>query len=347
MLSELNDRYREVLRSVVDSYLEHGTPVGSKIITQTVTENLSPATIRSVMADLEKLGLLYAPHTSAGRMPTQSGLRLFVDGLMEVQPIQMRDIQAIDGLADHRDHTDKDLFEKASGLLSNMSRCASIVTAPKRNKTLRQIEFVQIAPGRALIVLVGEDGMVENRVMDIPLDTSSSTLSMAANFLNTRIHGRTLADIRSEVSEEIQSHQSDLDIMTAELVEQGLAHSVTGDNHGADEGIFVVKGQANLLDMATIDDMEHIRQLFDALENRKTMLSLLDSIGDADGMQIFIGSENKAFSHAGLSMVISPYKDKQEQIVGAIGVIGPTRLNYGRIVPIVDYTSQILSRLVG
>ncbi len=344
MLTELTDRYKEVLRTIVDAYLEHGEPIGSRTIAKNLTESLSAATIRNVMADLEDLGLLYAPHISAGRLPTQSGLRLFVDGLMEMRPIAQTDMQTINALAGSSDITEKDVYEKASGLLSSMSSCASILAAPTRDKSLRQIEFLQLSPGRVLIVLVSEDGMVENRVMEVPLDLPVSSLTMASNFLNARILGKTIGDIRREVSHDIESRQATLDAHTASLVQNGLAETVQGE---AKDGVLVVRGQGNLLDAASLVDLEHIRQLFDALENRKTMLKLLEAVGEAGGMQIFIGSENKAFNHAGLSMVLSPYRDRKSQIIGAIGVIGPTRLNYGRIVPIVDYTSQILSRVIG
>jgi heat-inducible transcriptional repressor len=344
MLSELNDRYKEILRHVVDHYLQYGEPAGSSVIASNISEKLSTATIRNVMADLEELGLLYAPHISAGRMPTQSGLRLFVDGLMEVQPLHKNDRKAFETLAGEG-KAQNDVYEQASGLLSAMSNCAAVIAAPKKDKTLRQIEFVQLAPGRVLIVLVSEDGMIENRLMDVPADIPASSLTMASNYLNSVVLGRQLKDVRSQVQEDIEDKQQQLDAKTAQLIKLGLAQADL--NSAGQDGILVVRGQGHLLDSQVIADLEHVRQLFDALENRKTMLKLLETIGDADGMQIFIGSENKAFKHAGISMVVSPYKDKQQQIIGAIGVIGPTRLNYGRIVPMVDYTSQILSRLIG
>lgn len=325
--------------------MQNGEPAGSTAIANSLSEKISTATIRNVMADLEELGLLYAPHVSAGRMPTQSGLRLFVDGLMEVQPLHKQDRQAFEILACKEGKPHNDLYEQASGLLSAMSSCAAVIAAPKKDKTLRQIEFVQLAPGRVLIVLVSDDGMIENRLMDVPIDIPASSLTMAANYLNSVVLGKQLGDVHSHVQADILNKQKQLDEKTAHLIKLGLAEA---DMHSTgQDGVLVVRGQGNLLDNQVIADLEHVRQLFDALENRKTMLKILETIGDADGMQIFIGSENKAFNHAGVSMVVSPYKDKQEQIVGAIGVIGPTRLNYGRIVPMVDYTSQILSRLIG
>lgn len=344
MLADLNDRYKEILRTVVDSYLTTGEPVGSGAVASSLTEKVSSATIRNAMADLEALGLLYAPHVSAGRLPTQSGLRLFVDGLMEVQPLASHDRQFFESLSAGAKDREDDLYERASGLLSSLSNCAAVVAAPKKDKALRQIEFVQLSPGRVLIVLVSEDGMIENRLMDVPLDIPPSSLTMAANFLNANILGRSINDLRKDLFQDINDAQSDLDEMTANLVKKGL--EAADVKALKDQGMMVVRGQGNLMDSAVISDLEHVRQLFDALENRKTMLNILDSIGDADGMQIFIGSENKAFTHSGVSMIISPYKDQKNEIVGAIGVIGPTRLNYGRIVPMVDYTSQILSRLL-
>jgi heat-inducible transcriptional repressor len=351
MITELNDRYKEVLRTVVDAYLKHGEPVGSRSLSKYLSEDLSAATIRNVMADLEELGLLYAPHISAGRLPTQTGLRLFVDGLMEVKPVDrsvkkiMRDALGRDGGA--RDHTIRtaEILETASGLLSSVSRCASIIAAPKREKPLRQVEFVKLDPRRVLIVLVAQDGMIENRIMDVAQPVSEANLQMAAHYINTRLLGRDLQEIQSELKNDIEQRIADLDEMGASLVQAGLEVSLQGQ--GMSDGTMIVRGQSNLLDEATMEDMEQIRLLFDALENRKTMLKLLESIGNADGMQIFIGSENKAFSHKALSMIIAPYKDREEQIIGAIGVIGPTRLNYGRVVPVVDYTSQILTRILG
>lgn len=345
MLTELNERYKEILRHVVDHYLQYGEPAGSSAIAANISEKLSTATIRNVMADLENLGLLYAPHISAGRMPTQHGLRLFVDGLMQMQPLHHNDRKALESLAGEAPRAQNDVYEKASGLLSAMSSCAAVIAAPKRDKTLRQIEFVQLSPGRVLIVLVSEDGMIENRLMEVPTDISVSSLNMASNYLNAIVLGRQLSDIRVQVKKDIDSKQQQLDEKTAQLIELGMAE--VDDAMDSGDGIMIVRGQGNLLDSQVIADLEHVRQLFDALENRKTMLKLLETIGEADGMQVFIGSENKAFNHSGISMVLSPYKDKKEQIVGAIGVIGPTRLNYGRIVPMVDYTSQILSRLLG
>lgn len=340
MIPELNQRSQDIFRLIVDAYLETGVPVGSRTLSKLLVDGLSPATIRNVMQDLEDMGLLYAPHTSAGRLPTEHGLRLFVDGLMEVANLDAADKQQIEAL--QRGHSTEQVYADASSMLAGLSSCAGVVLTPTAEKPIKSIQFTLLSPGQALVIVVGADGSLENRLMQVPLDVSTSTLLTASNYLNDRLSGRTLAEAKKQILDDIQNNKSTLDRLTAAVVAQGLAS--TPDNGGT----LVVRGTAQLLnDVKAIEELTRIRKLFEALEKQETILKLLDAAQTANGIRIFIGAENQIFGDAGLSMIVSPYKDSQKRVVGAIGVIGPTRVNYGRIVPIVDYTSQILARLVG
>jgi heat-inducible transcriptional repressor len=344
MIAELNERSREILRHIVDAYVETGEPVGSRSISRRLGMSLSPATIRNVMADLEELGLLFAPHTSAGRLPTDAGLRLFVHGLLEIGDIGEEDRRNIEARCAARDRTLPEVLEEASSMLSGLSACAGLVLAPKTDRPLKHIEFVNLAPGRALVVMVTEDGLVENRVVEVPVGMPASTLQAASNYLNARVIGRTIGEASGEITGEIERQKSQLDELTARVVEAGLATWVGGP---ALPGTLIVKGQARLLsDVTAISDLERIRALFEALETKEAMLRLLDAASHAEGVQIFIGADNSLFNHAGCSVIIAPYKDSRERIVGAIGVIGPTRLNYARIIPMVDYTAKVVGRIL-
>jgi heat-inducible transcriptional repressor len=342
MIAELNDRSRDIFRHIVDAYVETGEPVGSRTISRRLGLNLSPATIRNVMADLEDLGLLYAPHTSAGRLPTEAGLRLFVHGLLEFGDISDDERTNIEAQCAAAGRSLAGVLEDATATLAGLSRCAGLVLAPKTDRPLKHIEFINLAPGRALVVMVTEDGLVENRVVDVPMGLPASTLVAASNYLSARLVGRTVAEARTDITGEIEAHKSQLDALTTSLVEAGLA--IWG---GGSPGTLIVKGQSRLLgDVTALDDLERVRTLFEALETKEAMLRLLDAANQAEGVQIYIGAENTLFSHAGCSMIIAPYKDASEHIVGAIGVIGPTRLNYARIVPMVDYTAKVIGRLL-
>jgi heat-inducible transcriptional repressor len=345
MPNKLSDRSREILRHVVEAYVETGEPVGSRTLSRRSGLQLSPATIRNVMADLEELGLLYAPHTSAGRLPTEAGLRLFVDGILEIGNLTRDERTIIEAQCRSSGLNAGQVLEKASSLLSGLSQCAALVLAPKMSEKLRHIEFVNLGPGRALVVLVGETGDVENRVIDVPLGMPASSLVEASNYLTARMIGRTLAECRTDVQGEIREHHSELDALTSKVVENGLA--VWANNDGMDRGVLIVRGQARLLeDVTAMGDLERIRGLFEALETKEALLRLIDAADIAQGVQIFIGSENELFSMAGCSMVIAPFAHSEERIVGAIGVIGPTRMNYARIIPMVDYTAKIVSGLL-
>ncbi len=344
MTADLNLRSREILRQIVDAYVESGEPVGSRTLSRRLGSAISPATIRNVMADLEEAGLLYAPHTSAGRLPTSAGLRLFVNGLLQMGALSVEERASIESQCAIGGRSLPDALTEATTLLSGLSGCAGLVLAPKTDRPLKHIEFISLGPGRALVVLVTADGVVENRVIEVPLDIPVSSLTTASNYLTARLAGRTLEEARAEVLAEIDNRRSELDQLTARLVQAGLA-TWTGGNTGQ----LIVRGQANLLSMGEggAQDLDRIRALFDLLETRETMLKLIDVTGGGEGVQIFIGAENALFDHAGCSMIVTPYTNRSEQIVGAIGVIGPLRLNYARIIPLVDYTAKVIGQLVG
>ncbi len=344
MITELNDRSREILRHVVEAYVETGEPVGSRTLSRRLGMSLSPATVRNVMADLEEFGLLYAPHTSAGRLPTEQGLRLFVDGILQIGALTKDERTSIDSQCKVSGRNMPQVLEEASALLSGLSHCAGLVMAPKQDIRLKHIEFVNLGPGRALVVMVDEQGGVENRVIDLPLGMPASSLVEASNFVASKLVGRTLDEARTEILTEIRSQKGRLDELTGKVVEAGLA---TWSGDSARSGVLIVRGQANLLeDVNAIADLEHIRALFEALETKEALIKLLDAADLADGVQIFIGAESELFTLAGASMIIAPYANSEEKLVGAIGVIGPTRMNYGRIIPMVDYTAKLISRLL-
>lgn len=345
MLEELNTRSREILRLIVEGYVETGSPVGSRTLSRKMQTNISPATIRNVMADLEEAGLLYAPHTSAGRLPTETGLRLFVDGLLQVGNLTEDERQRIEGQIEGSGRSVKQVMEEASGMMSGLSRMAGLVAAPQGNDKLRHIEFVPLGPGRALVVMVSETGMVENRLVEMPMGVPTSSLIEAGNYLSARVVGRTLEEAQKVVDEEIIANRAEIGDLTKKVVDQGFA---TWADSTDGEGVLIVSGQSNLLeDVSGMGDLEQIRALFAALERKETLLNLLDAAKTAEGVQVFIGAQNELFTPSGCSVIISPYKNRDEQIVGAIGVVGPTRMNYARIVPMVDYTAKVIGRIIG
>jgi heat-inducible transcriptional repressor len=343
-MAEMTDRSREVFRRVVESYLSSGEPVGSRTLTRTMSESVSAATIRNVMQDLEFLGLLDSPHISAGRVPTQAGLRLFVDGFLEMGGVAEADRERIDATLTQNDQDVGALLDHVGAALSSLTRGASIVLAPKHESApIRHIEFVSLAPDRALVVLVFADGLVENRLFRPPPGQTPSSMREAANFLNAMAEGRTLEDLRRTIGAEISRRRQEIDSLARDLVESGLA---VWENAGLRSERLIVRGRANLLDGASENDVDRIRNLFDDLERKRDIAEFLELADDGDGVRIFIGSENKLFSLSGSSLVVSPYMNAERRIIGAVGVIGPTRLNYGRVVPIVDYTAQLVGRLV-
>ncbi|MDM7931693.1 heat-inducible transcriptional repressor HrcA [Tabrizicola sp.] len=344
ILTDMNDRTREVFRRVVEGYLTSGEPVGSRTLTRTLSEKVSAATVRNVMQDLEYLGLLDSPHVSAGRVPTQLGLRMFVDSLLEVGTVAPEDQERIDATLLPSDQDVTSLLDDVGAALSVITRGASVVLAPKREAPIRHIEFVSLAPDRALVVLVFADGQVENRIFSPPPGQTPSSMREAANFLNALAEGRTLSELRSNVTNEITNRRQEIDVLARQLVESGLA---LWENAGKSSERLIVRGRGNLIEeAANAAEIERIRVLFDDLERKRDIAEFLNLAETGDGVRIFIGSENKLFSLSGSSLVVSPYMNADRKIIGAVGVIGPTRLNYGRIVPIVDYTAQLVGRLV-
>jgi heat-inducible transcriptional repressor len=342
---ELSERSREIFRQIVDAYVTTGEPVGSRTLSRRLSQSLSPATVRNVMADLEEAGLLFAPHASAGRMPTEAGLRLFVNGLLELGSLAQSERERIDVHCRTTGKSMEQLLEEALATLSGLSRCAGLVLAPKSQVALKHIEFVPLGPGRALVVLVTDDGLVENRVLELPREVPPSALVEATNFLNARVVGHTLEEAKVQIFEELDSQRAQLDVLTSKVVAAGVA-TWAGGNKGA--GQLIVRGQSHLLDDVTaLEDLERIRALFEALETKEQMLHLIELAHGAEGVQIFIGAENDLFKVSGCTMIVAPYHNSREQIVGAIGVIGPTRINYARIIPMVDYTAKVIGRLIG
>nr|WP_246441890.1 heat-inducible transcriptional repressor HrcA [Xanthobacter tagetidis] len=346
-LAQIDERAREIFRQIVESYLATGEPVGSRNISRLIPMTLSPASVRNVMADLEAAGLIFAPHTSAGRLPTERGLRFFVDAMLEIGDVNERDRTNIETqvMAAAKGTTVEGVLQEASALLSGLSRGAGVVTALKTDPRLKHVEFVPLDPVRALVILVSEDGQVENRVLPLPAGLPASALTEATNFLSARIRGRTLAEARTEMENLLSELRRDLDGLTARVVEAGLA---TWSGDAPSERRLIVRGQAKLLeDLRALEDLERIRLLFDDLEQKRDVVDLLGRAEEAQALRIFIGSENRLFSLSGSSTIVAPYRDGQGRVLGVLGVIGPTRLNYGRIIPMVDFTARLVSRVLG
>ena len=342
-ISELTARAREIFRLVVEGYLDTGLPVGSKALAGGGALNLSSASIRSVLHDLEGLGLLAAPHTSAGRLPTEAGLRLFVDGIMQVAEPTQDERAAIERQLAQPGPVEAAL-EATSALLSSLSSGAGVVMVPKREPRLRHLQLVDLGPGRALAVLVGDDGSVENRVVALPPGLRPGALEEASNYISAHLGGRTLAEALAAMRAEIASGRSALDAASADLVQRGLA---VWSADSLSRPVLIVRGQANLLDEAALTDLERVRQLLDDLENRQSVAELLDLAREAQATRIFIGSENKLFALSGSSVIAAPWRGADGRVIGVVGVIGPTRLNYARLVPMVDFTARSLGKLIG
>jgi len=346
-IAGLDQRSRDIFRRLVDTYLETGEPVGSRTISRILPRNLSPASVRNVMMDLEDAGLIFSPHTSAGRMPTEQGLRFFVDAVMEVGAMTSDERARIDAqiAASNRPRRIEDMLGEATTLLSGLSHCAGVIVAPKMNARLKHIEFVNLGPGRALVILVGEDGSVENRVIEVPRGLPPSTFAQASNYLSTRFQGKTIDEVQRFVRQEMQSLRRELDEISARIVEAGIGQ--WSGEADTDDKTLIVRGQANLIENATAAaDLERIRKLFEDIENKKELVQLLGAAEQGEGVRIFIGSENRLFSLSGSSIIVAPYRNAEEKIVGVMGIIGPTRMNYARIIPMVDYTAKAIGRLL-
>ncbi|MGZ5923919.1 MAG: heat-inducible transcriptional repressor HrcA, partial [Rhizomicrobium sp.] len=316
----LGERPREVFRHLVEAFLASGEPVGSRTLSQRLPLALSPASIRNVMADLESMGLLYAPHTSAGRAPTEKGLRLFVDGLLEIGELAPDERVAIEARMSGSGRAVEDVLTQATSLLSGLSNCAGLVVSSKQDSALKHIEFVGVAPGKALVVMVSEDGQVENRLIDTPLGLPPSALTEASNYLNARLRGRTLDAARAEVLQELDSERAELDQLTAKIVAEGLATlSSSGVTRNSEEKVLIVRGASHLLDTVEAQvDIERVRNLFEDIERKNELIRLLELAKDGDGVRIFIGSENRLFSLSGSSIVAAPYANAQGKVIGVI-----------------------------
>lgn len=345
-LTDLDTRSRDVFRRLVETYLKDGDPVGSRTLSRQLDDPLSPASVRNVMQDLEMMGLIAAPHTSAGRVPTQIGLRLFLDGFLQIGEIDPGERKAIEQALTDEDQTVERVLDDATAALSGLSRCASLVIAPKRDAPIRHVEVAPLSDGRALAVIATADGAVENRIFKMPTDMTPSAIEAATNFLNANLRGLTLAEARGVMEKRIEENRAALDTASQALIESGLAE--WGGTRGSEEALLIVKGLSNLLAEATaIEEIESVRVLFDDLERKRDVQQLLELTEVGEGVRVFIGAESKLFSHSGSALVISPYMDSDRNIIGALGVIGPTRLNYARILPIVDFTARMVGQLVG
>jgi heat-inducible transcriptional repressor len=342
-VTELTDRAREVFRLIVENYIGSGSPVGSRTISKLPGINLSPASIRNVMQDLEEMGLLAHPHTSAGRVPTEGGLRMFVDGMMQAAEPSVEERAAIEARLERGAGPIEEALAAATAALSGLSACAGIVLVPKREPVLRHLGFVRLSATQALAVMVGAEGSVENRVIDIPPGLTASALTEVGNYVSARLSGLTLPEAQKRLSEEIHAGKVALDLAAQELIDRGFA---LWSEDGAQRPVLIVRGQANLLDPSAAADLERVRQLLEELEGKEEIVRLLDSARAGQGMKIFIGSENKLFALSGSSVIAAPYRGREGKVVGVVGVIGPTRLNYARVVPMVDFTAQALSRLM-
>ena len=343
-MNQLNARAKQILQLVIDSYINTGAPVGSKKLLEDANLGISSATVRSVMADLERQGYLYAPHTSAGRMPTEAGLTIFVEGMLEVNKLSKKDRDAIKAdLESQNSRAVNERLDHTSRLISGLSSCAGLVIAPTSDRKIREVDFIKLQDQRILSILVHDNGEVENRILKLKEDVPVSALRTAANYLNSVLAGQKMSDIRLSLKKRIENDRNTLDKMTEMLVTQGIAELAPKEagRH------LIIRGQANLLEnVSAAEDVERVRRLFIALEEKNTLMQMLKAVEGADGVQIFIGAENNLFRHSGCSLILSPYKDAEKNVIGAVGVIGPNHLNYRRVIPVVNYTSEILSVLI-
>lgn len=351
MINELNQRSRVIFSKIVEAFFESGEPVGSRTLSRRLPMQLSPATIRNVMADLEDLGLLYAPHTSAGRLPTNQGLRLYIDGLLQVGDLTTDERTSIESQCAGAGRALSEVLGQATETLSGLTQAAGLVLAPKSEAPVRHVEFVSLSPGQALAIMVLHNGLVENRLIDVPEGLMPSNLVEAANYLNARLSGRTLGEAKGLIDQELTAHQAELDALSSRVVESGLA--TLAENDG--DPTLIVRGRAKLFDDVNgLADLERIRNLFEQLERRRNLVKLIDSTQGGHGVHVFIGSDSELFDLSGCSMIVAPLSRTEQTpngeattCLGAIGVIGPTRVNYARVIPMVDFTAKAISRLMG
>jgi len=344
---ELTRRSQLIFDEIVRNYLQTGSPVGSNLIARNQDINLSSASVRAIMAELEDSGLLFSPHTSAGRIPTRAGLRLFVDGLMEIRDtLTMDDAGSIDALEKSQGLSVNQMLDRASLTLSGLSKCAALVMAPTEDLSVNHIEFVPVQEDRILVILVFSNGQVENRMIDFPAGLPAHVVTEASNYMNSQYKGQRISEIISLVNRDQENCRAELDALASDLIERGLAS--WSDHENSADAALILNGQSNLLeDVRAVEDLSRVRVLFDKLEMRGHASQLMDSVFHADGLQIFIGSDHQLFSQTGCSMVLAPYRDHERRIIGAVGVIGPRHMNYARIIPMVDYTSKALAKIIG
>tara|TARA_Y100000590_G_scaffold83785_1_gene93433 strand:+ start:15648 stop:16694 length:1047 start_codon:yes stop_codon:yes gene_type:complete len=342
--TKLNEISRAILRQLVDFYVETGEPIGSETLSKKMRLKISSSSIRSIMAELQKEGLVYAVHKSSGRLPTDKGMRLFVEGLLEFGRLNENEKNSIESQCKSHGESYKEVLDKASETLSGLSNCAGLVVAPKYQNKIKQIDFLDLNNGQIMAVLVNENGLVENRIFLSYSKFNDSNLREASNYLNDKLKGKTIEFVKKEILNEIKNHKIELDKVSENLVKTGIAEiSSTKENP-----YIFLHGQSTLLNDEIIKgDLDKLKDLFDQIANKKSFLELMDSTSKADGVKIFIGYKNILFNHSGLSAVMAPYKNDQQEVVGAIGVIGPMRINYSRIVPIVDFTSKLVGRILG
>jgi heat-inducible transcriptional repressor len=344
IIGDLNQRSNEIFKKIVESYVETGEPVGSKTLSQNLSKNLSPATIRNIMSDLEDAGLLYSPHVSSGRLPTDKGMQYFVNGLLEVGDLSKSEQARINSMIQDKNQTIEEVLEKATQAISGLSNCAGIVMAPKTESTLSHIEFVHLGQGRALAVIINQEDVIENRIIQIPDMITPTALIQAGRYLSERAFGKTLTEMIANLKVELSKDKSHLDVLTTQIVEAGIAEwSKTGNEKGS----LIVRGQSHLLDsIQQMNELEQVRELFSMLDKKEAMQQLLTATLNADCVQIFIGAENQLFSKAGCSLIVAPYHNKKQKIIGALGIVGPTRMNYSRIIPMLDYTAKLVGKIL-
>jgi len=341
---ELSDRSKQIFKSVVETYLKTGSPSGSETILKKGGVNLSSSSIRLILANLQKEGLLFAPHTSAGRLPTDKGMRFFVDGLLEFGRLSKNEKENIKNQCQSRGSSFQEVLNEASKTISGLSNCAGIVVAPKFLNKIKHIEFIRLNSNQIMSIIASENGLVENRILNSKNNYNESTLKQASNYLNSNFVGKTIDQIKTIISKEIKNTKNKLDSLATKLVNEGIIEIVPN----LETPYIFLHGQSSLLEEEVISkDLDQIRNLFDDIENKSNFLNVIENTSKGQGVQIFIGSQNFLFKHSGLSMVMAPYKNNEQKIIGAIGVVGPMRLNYAKIVPLVDYTSKIVGRMLG
>lgn len=337
---ELNNRARHILKVLVESYIQDGQPVGSRNLARASGLDLSAATIRNVMADLEEMGYIRAPHTSAGRVPTSQGYRLFVDALVNIKPLEQQALHILEGqLKAERDPGS--LIQAASSLLSGITQLTGVVSMPRRNPSaIRQIEFMRLSERQVLAILVMNRNEVQNRIIQLDSDVSSSDLQQAANFLNERLIGKDLQQARTTLLEEMRQHREDMNRMMLSAIE--LGEKTVADLDDRQDEDYVIAGETNLMGYDDLSDIHKLRELFAAFTRKRDILGLLDKCLQAEGVKIFIGRESGQSVFEECSLVTAPYMVDGEQI-GVLGVIGPKRMPYERVIPVVDITARLLS----